>query len=175
MKKTLIFAFAVCAAFAFSSCKSKQNAAYRQAYEQAKAQEAANAQAVAEGGKTTVSTPVVTPVVTPVQPVKKSTTSEDLTDVRTIQGSVKVVNGDALKTFSVVVGSFQSQANAEKLQGMLKEKGYDARVIHTNDTVGGQSGWYRVVASSFDDKPTAAQLRDELNSEYQGAWLLYNK
>ncbi len=96
MKKTLIFAFAVCAAFAFSSCKSKQNAAYRQAYEQAKAQEAANAQAVAEGGKTTVSTPVVTPVVTPVQPVKKRTTSADLTELPTNQDFLNVVFSYAL-------------------------------------------------------------------------------
>ncbi len=170
MKKTLIFAFAVCAAFALSSCKSSQEAAYRQAYEKAKAQEANNAVVVEEP-----KTPVVTPVVTPVQPTKSAPVATDNSDVRTIQGGVTVVNGAALKTYSVVVGSFVTQANAENLQATLRAEGLDARVVRTNETINGQTGGYRVIASSYDDKASAAQLRDELRDRYAGAWLLYNK
>ncbi len=175
MKKSLIFALAVCAAFAFSSCKSSRDAAYRQAWEKAKTEEKNNnAQATTEN--TAAVTPV-TPVVTPVQPTKVTPVAPktDNSDVRTIQGDVKVVNGEALKTYSVVVGSFVTQANAEKLQSTLRESGFDARVIHTNETINGQTGWFRVIASSFDDKAAAAQSRDELIGKYTGAWLLYNK
>ncbi len=170
MKKTLILALAIGAAFTFSSCKSSREAAYRQAYEKAQAQENANKnEAVAEVTETKVA-PVVTPVVTPVQPTKVSNA-----DVRTIQGEVTVVSGDALKTYSVVVGSFLTQANAEALKTKLCGLGHAARVVRTNETINGQTGWYRVIASSFDDKATAAQLRDELISDYEGAWLLYRK
>ena len=96
-------------------------------------------------------------------------------DVRTIPGEVTVVSGGALRTYSVVVGSFINQTNAEGLREMLVRSGYDARVLRTNETINGQTGWFRVIASSFEDKASAVQSRNELRNKYAGAWLLYRK
>lgn len=40
-----------------------------------------------------------------------------------------MVNGSGIKAYSVVVGSFSVQTNAEGLQSTLKEKGYSAQVV----------------------------------------------
>ena len=171
MKHYLLLGLTLCSAVVLTGCKSKESA-YRQAYEKAKAQEATN----------TNSTVAVAPVVdnnrqvavTPVTPTR-NTTPVDHSDVRTIAGGVTVVNGNPLKTYSVVVGSFLTQANAEGLMSTLKNNGYDARVLKTNETINGHTGWFRVIASSYDDKASAAQSRDQLKANYSGAWLLYNK
>lgn len=175
MKKTSFIAMTLGMAVLATGCKS-QESAYKAAYEKAKAQETA-----------VVQTPETTTVA--VQPAGTTTTPDDNTvavrpvqqtqvtdaDVRTIQGGFTVVNGAALKTYSVVVGSFVTQANAEGLMTTLRGKGYDSRVVKTNETINGQTGWFRVVASSYDDKASAVSSRDQLRSTYAGAWLLYNK
>ncbi len=170
MKTYLILGIALCSVTLFGSCKSKESA-YRQAYEKAKAQQAT-------ANETTTVT--VTPTTNPTQPVKVTPVTTkpvavDNSDVRTIAGGVTVVNGENLRTYSVVVGSFVTQANAEGLMTTLKNKGYAARVVKTNETINGHTGWYRVIASSYDDKASAVQSRDELTATYAGAWLLYNK
>lgn len=172
MKNYLVLGLALSAVVVLTGCKSKESA-YRQAYERAKAQETV----VAQQPQTQV-VPVQT--VQPEQPKKEvvvvaQPTTEDLSDVRTIPGGFTVVNGNALNAFSVVVGSFVTQANAEGLLSTLKAKGYDARLVKTNETINGHTGWFRVIASSFADKASAAQSRDELRASYPGAWLLYNK
>ncbi len=184
MKKNLFFTLGLCTVMLFTGCKSKE-ANWRAAYEKAKAQEEATTVQTTTPVAVTTVTPVtpVTPAApaTPVTEVVETTVVTpaapvDYSDVRTIEGNVTVVNGGApLKAFSVVVGSFTAQANAEGEAARLKEKGYDARVIRTEETINGITGWYRVVASTFDDKPTAAQSRDDLRATYPGAWLLYQK
>ncbi len=174
MKKHLILAIGLCSVALLSSCKSRESA-YRAAYEKAKAQEMAQPGQNGNYQEVAVATqPKETVVVTPITPTTPAT-PVDNSDVRTIEGGVTVVSGAQLKVYSVVVGSFTVQANAEGLMNQLKGKGYDARVIKTNETINGQTGWYRVIASSFDDKPTAAQSRDQLRATYPGAWLLYQK
>lgn len=171
MKKVFILSVGLCSVAAFTSCKSSESA-YKKAYEKAKAQEMA-AESTTE--ETTVEvkpmvpteTVTVTPVSTPVQ--------EDHSDVRTINGSLSVVSGSGLKAYSVVVGSFSTQANAEGLQATLKSNGYDAQVVRTNETINGIQGWYRVIASTFADKASAVQSRETLRKTYSDAWLLYNK
>ncbi len=175
MKNYFLFGVALCSAVVLSSCKS-QESAYRQAYEKAKAQEREqtaqdNSEAVAVTPATGNSGATIT--VTPVTTVPSN--EEDNSDVRTIPGGVTVVNGEGLRAYSVVVGSFVTQANAEGLMNTLKGKGYAARVVKTNETINNHTGWYRVIASSYDDKASAIQSRDELKSTYAGAWLLYNK
>ncbi len=186
MKKNLFLTLGLCSVMLLTGCKSRETA-YRAAYEKAKAQEEMAAQqpttpvAVTPVAPVTPVTPVPVAPTTPVKEVVEVTpvtpaTPVDYSDVRTIEGGVTVVNGGApLKAFSVVVGSFTAQANAEGEMARLKAKGYDARIIRTEETINGITGWYRVVASTFDDKPTAAQSRDELRATYPGAWLLYNK
>ena len=95
--------------------------------------------------------------------------------MRTISGGFTVVNGEALRTYSVVVGSFLTQANAEGLMTRLKNQGYASRVVKTNETINGHTGWFRVIASSYDDKASAVQSRNQLKETYAGAWLLYSK
>ena len=182
MKHSLFLGLCLCSAVVLTGCKSKESA-YRQAYEKAKAQEME-----AESNSSVAVTPVeeverevvvtpVTPVTPPPARQQNTNTTVDHSDVRTIAGGVTVVNGSPLKAYSVVVGSFLTQANAEGLMSTLQGEGYDARVVKTNETINGHTGWFRVVACSFDDKPSAAQSRDRLKAQpsYKGAWLLYNK
>jgi len=167
MKNYFFLGMMLCAAVVFTGCKSKDSA-YREAYERAKAQEQ---QATTEVNNN-VTTPAQNVVVAPTQtqPVQV-----DHSDVRTIPGGVTVVQGAALKAYSVVVGSFVNQTNAVGLMNTLNSRGYQATVVKTNETIKGQTGWYRVIASSFDYKDQAAQSRDGLKATYPGAWLLYNK
>jgi cell division protein FtsN len=75
----------------------------------------------------------------------------------------------------VVVGSFSVIANAEGLQQRLKNAGYAAQIVKNEDR-----NMYRVVASTFNDKASAVQSRDQLRSSgaagqtFADAWLLYN-
>ena len=68
-----------------------------------------------------------------------------------------------------------NQTNAVGLMNTLNGRGYNATVVKTNETIKGQTGWFRVIASSFDYKDQAAQSRHELKASYPAAWLLYNK
>ena len=74
------------------------------------------------------------------------------------------------KNYSVVVGSFSVQANAEGVQSTLKSQGYDAQVAYNSS-----NQMYRVVAATFDSKPDAVRSRNELRSQYPDAWLLYSQ
>ena len=164
MRKTAILLLGLPALLFLTGCKS-QESAYRQAYEKAKSQETT----------TVEEQPVaVTPVVEET-PVVAVTPVTDNSDTRTIDGEVSVLKGDDLKTYSVVVGSFVTQVNAEGLMERLQGNGYAARVIKTNETINGHTGWYRVIAASFDDKASSVQSRDALRSEFPDAWLLYRK
>ena len=165
MKHYFLLGLTLCAAMVFTGCKSKDSA-YREAYERAKAQE--------HQATTDVTNQQSTTVVTPAQP-QQTTTTVDHSDVRTIPGGITVVAGANLKAYSVVVGSFVNQTNAVGLMNTLNGRGYNATVVKTNETIKGQTGWFRVIASSFDYKDQAAQSRDELKASYPGAWLLYNK
>ncbi len=171
MKKNLLMTLGLCSAVLLTGCKSKESA-FRQAYEKAKSQEVTNEQQA-----TATTTPVTTEqtvAVTPVTPAAP-TTATDNTDVRTINGDVNVTRGNALKTYSVVVGSFVTEANANGLMSRLQGEGYDARVVKTNETINGKTGWYRVLASSYDDKASAVQSRNALKEKFPGAWVLYRK
>ena len=176
MKKNLVLAFGLCAVALFTSCKSRESA-YRQAWEQAMAQDKSqqNEQEVTSNSDQDNS---VTPVTTPVTIVTTPTTTTvttDNSDVREINANLSVISGSPLKTYSVVVGSFITQANAEGLRSKLQQDGYDARVIKTDEQIKGYNCWFRVIAASYDDKASAVQTRSSLSSKHPGAWLLYRK
>lgn len=164
MKKQLFVCMGLCTLALFTACKS-QESAYRAAYDAAKANE--NTEVVTVAPQQTVSQVTTTPVQQ--QPVV------DNTPVRTIQGGLSVIKGEPLRAYSVVVGSFMNQTNAEGLYNTLVNRGYSARVVRTNETINGHTGWYRVAASSFDDKMQAVNSRNGLQSTYPDAWLLFNK
>ena len=98
-----------------------------------------------------------------------NTTVVNVDNVQVRQEKVSVVNGSGLKNFSVVVGSFSVKANAEGLQQRLRDAGYDAQVAKNVDR-----DMFRVIASTFDDKLSAVNSRDQLRTQYPDAWLLYN-
>ena len=127
MKNYMVLCAGLCLALAFTGCKSKESA-YKQAYEKAKAAESANLQATQQ---TVEETPVVTPVQT--RPVTEVRVVDNTDNVSVREERVSVVNGNGLRNFSVVVGSFSVIANAEGLQQRLKNAGYDAQVVKNED------------------------------------------
>ena len=159
MKKYMILCAGLCAAMAFTSCKSSESA-YKKAYEKAKAQEAAAVETNTEAN-----------VVAPVEekPIDEVKVVDNADNVSVRQEQVSLIDGSGLKNFSVVVGSFSLKANAEGLQQRLKESGYDAQIVKNNDR-----NMYRVVATTFADKSSAVQSRHELRGKYPDAWLLFN-
>lgn len=163
MKKFLVLGLGVCMMFAFSSCKSKKESAYKTAYDQAKQQELVQ-------GESQASEPIE------IAPVTSKTTSKADATYRTEKVVLASGAAGSLKAFSVVCGSFGVKANAEGLKAKLDADGYNAKVVFNADR-----NMYRVVVSSFDDRVQAAQARDNFkakypsNPEFQKSWLLYAK
>jgi cell division septation protein DedD len=157
MRKSILMGLALVAALAFVSCKSSESS-YKKAYEKAKAQEMAQANTTdqVESAPVTVAPVVTTPVTT------AANTENDR------QERLTVMNGGTLKAFNVVCGSFSNVDNANNLRNTLVAKGYSAQVAQNPET-----GMYRVIASSFDDRASAVQSRDQLRGTYPDAWLLY--
>ena len=156
MKKNLMMGVALCAALAFVSCKSSESS-YKKAYEKAKAQELA--QTTTDQVETA---PVaVTPVISTTPAIQPNTANDR-------QERLTVMNGGTLKAFNVVCGSFSKVENANNLRNTLVSKGYSAQVAQNPET-----GMYRVIASSFDNRASAVSSRDQLRGTYPDAWLLY--
>lgn len=163
MKKILFVAVAVCSMFVFDSCKSKEDL-YKTAYDSARQDEA-------EGQGQESEFIEIAPV--------QSTTSQ-LKDVDDSYRTEKVVLSEgadgSLRAYSVVCGSFGVKENADKLRKSLINEGYTAIVVQNPAT-----GMYRVVCASFDSRQEAAEARAQFkadhpdNSDFQKAWLLYNK
>jgi len=162
MKKTTLLCVGLCAAMAFTSCKSNESA-YKKAYEKAKqydtAQQAPEQSAAQEA------------VVAPVQakPANETRVVDNLDNVSVRSENVSLISGSGLKAFSVVVGSFSVRANADGLQQRLRDAGYDAQIVKNES-----NNMFRVVASTFTDKLGAVNSRDQLRATYPDAWLLYN-
>ena len=163
MKKTTLICVGLCAAMAFTSCKSSESA-YKKAYEKAKQYDTATQQAAAQ---TSEDAAVVAPV--EAKPADETRVVDNLDNVSVRQESVSLISGSGLKDFSVIVGSFGLISNAEGLQQRLKAAGYDAQIVKNED-----KNMYRVVASTFADKGSAVSSRDQLRETYPDAWLLYN-
>lgn len=163
MKKQIILCAGLCAAMAFTGCKSSDSA-YKQAYMKAKQQDEQQQQQQ----PVQTETPVVAPVET--RPANNARVTDNGDNVNVRQENVTLISGTGLKNFSVVVGSFSLQANAEGLQQQLRNAGYNAQIVRNTN-----GGTFRVVAATFDTKAEAAASRNDLQSKYEGAWLLYNK
>ena len=161
MKKYTLICIGLCAAMAFTSCKSRESA-YKKAYEKAKQYDTQTAQQEAVAQEA-----VVAPV--EAKPVTQAQVVDNLDNISVRQESVQLIHGNGLNAFSVVVGSFGLLSNAESLYQRLKDAGYDAQVVKNED-----KNMYRVVASSFAEKSSAVSSRDQLRNTYPDAWLLYN-
>jgi len=169
MKKYMVFCAGLCLAMLFTSCKSSESA-YKKAYLKAKQQESEQQQVPQT--PTVTETPVVAPVQT--RPATQTQVTDNYDNVQVRQESVKVVSGNGLRAYSVVVGSFSVQANAEGLQQRLRNAGYDAQIVKNEER-----NMYRVVAATSDSKADAVRSRDALRggefNPNSDAWLLSNK
>ena len=161
MKKYTLICIGLCAAMAFTSCKSSESA-YKKAYEKAKQYDTQTAQQEAVAQEA-----VVAPV--EAKPVTQAQVVDNLDNISVRQESVQLIHGNGLNAFSVVVGSFGLLSNAESLYQRLKDAGYDAQVVKNDE-----KNMFRVVASSFAEKSAAVSSRDQLRNTYPDAWLLYN-
>ena len=163
MKKSMILCAGLCAVFAFSSCRSSKESAYKKAYEKAKAQEQTMSPEDMQGAA---------PIVSPVEesPATQTTEAESVENATVRQESVTVVNGAGLSDYSVVVGSFSLRSNAEGVYNKLKSEGQDAQLAFN-----AERGMYRVVAATFASKADAVASRNQFRSTYPDAWLLYKK
>ena len=167
MKKYMVVCAGLSMALAFASCGKSSESAYKKAYEKAKSQEAAQRVEETEAPAPTVVAPVET------KPANQTTVVDNVDNVSVRQEAVSLINGSGLRNFSVVVGSFGLQANAEGLQQQLRDGGYDAQIVKNES-----NNMFRVVATTFDSKVDAVNSRDQIRgSKYNpkgDAWLLYN-
>jgi cell division protein FtsN len=163
MKKILFVAAALCTVFMFDSCKSKEDL-YKTAYDEARQKEA-------EGQAQQNEFVEIAPVASTTKEVKEVDESYRTEKVVLSEGAE-----GSLKAYSVVCGSFGVKANADNLRKSLLGEGYNAIVVQNPAT-----GMYRVVCASYDSRQEAAQARAQFkaahpdNSDFQKAWLLYNK
>lgn len=165
MRRSLVLCAGLCIALAFTGCKPKESL-YKKAYEKAKAQD--QQEQVAETTPQT-DAPVVTPLVE--KPVTQTTTTDNYDNVSVRNENVTVISGAGLQAYSVVVGSFSLKANAEGLQNTLKSAGYSAQIAYNSER-----NMYRVVATTFADKGSAVQSRNQFRAgNYPDAWLLFKK
>ena len=167
MKKYIVLCAGLCLALAMTSCKSSESA-YKKAYEKAKQYDTQTAQQQAQ--PTYEEPAIVAPVQT--QAANEARRVDNYDNISVRQEKVAVVSGNGLKAFSVVVGSFGLQSNAEGLQQRLKSAGYDAQIVKNEDR-----NMFRVVAATFDNKADAARSRDQFREQeaYKDAWLLSNQ
>ena len=167
MNKYMVVCAGLSLALAFTSCGKSSESAYKKAYEKAKSQEAAQRVSNTETQVPTTVAPVVS------RPANQTRVVDNADNVSVRQERVALVNGSGLKNFSVVVGSFSLQANAEGLMQQLRDGGYNAQIVKNES-----NNMFRVVATTFDNKLDAANSRDQIRGSRFNpkgdAWLLYN-
>lgn len=166
MKKLFVLGLMVCSVATFTSCKSTKSE-YKKAYDQAQERELAEGQGQASDA-------------IEIAPVVSSTTTAVASGIDTNYRTEKVVLTSgaegSLKDFSVVCGSFSRKEGAESVKSGLVSNGYNAIIVQNPET-----GMYRVICGSFDNKVQAAEYREQFkannsdNADFQKAWLLYNK
>ena len=174
MKKYIVLCAGLCLALGMTSCGTKESA-YKKAYEKAKQYDTQTATTTTAPQQTTAQPTYEEPaVVAPVQtrPSNEVRQYDNYDNVAVRQEHVAVVSGNGLKAYSVVVGSFGLQSNAEGLQQRLRNAGYDAQIVKNEDR-----NMFRVVAATFDNKVDAARSRDQFRAQdaYKDAWLLSNQ
>ncbi|KGN75212.1 cell division protein [Porphyromonas macacae] len=153
MKKMVMAVAALGMLLTVASCSPKKSA-YRQAYEQAKQREiAADDNSVVKEETPMVSEP-------------SANISIRKERLQTVEGE----NEANLRQYSVVVGSFQNEANAKALKTRMTADGYNC-VLAKNEF-----GMVRVIVASFNSYNEAAGSRDAIKAryapEFSDAWLL---
>lgn len=90
----------------------------------------------------------------------------DTAAVEPVEPIAPVVTEDPNAVYAVIVGSFQSDAHAQKLSKKLNKKGLSTVVIEGD-------GYYRVGLDNVGDKSTALGKREELLANYgEDIWIM---
>jgi cell division septation protein DedD len=137
----------------FGSCKPKQSN-YRAVYEAAKERELEE-----NIPATTVNKPAY-PVYTspPTNYENEKVRQEKIT-------AVDATDASGLRAYSVVIASLAVKPGAEALKTKMEKDGY--KVILAQN----EQGMYRVIIASFDDKPSAVDVKNEIQAKYQAKGL----
>lgn len=156
MKKLIFYSFVVLLSIGASSCKTKKSA-YQNAYDRAKQKEVVAPETNTE--------PATQPNVT----VTRST-SPQVTVRKEKITPVLASDASGLRTYSVVIGSFVNQTNANALKEKMEKDGYKVIIAQNEKQM------FRVIVLSFDSKEEAARERDSFKAKYapdfQDIWLL---
>lgn len=150
MNKLIGFGLALSLLVAFGSCKPKQSA-YKSVYEAAKERELEENKAVANNTSSTVSKPAY--------PVYNSDGSDEKVRTEKIT-PVYATDASGLRAYSVVIASLSVKPNAEALKARLEQEGYKI-ILAQNET-----GMYRVIIASYDDKGSAVNERNMIRDKY---------
>ncbi|NDW09173.1 SPOR domain-containing protein [Dysgonomonas sp. 520] len=145
MNKLLAIGLSLSMVVLFSACKPKQSA-YKSVYEAAKERELEEEKAAEPVTKNAY--PAYTP-------------TEDATSTR-VEKVKPVSDADAsgLKKYSVVIASLSVKPNADILKSKIEKDGYNV-ILAQNE-----SGLYRVIIASYDNKSQAVAMRNEVREEY---------
>ena len=154
MNRIFGFCFALSLIAALASCKPKQSA-YQSVYEAAKEREITQNESATSttGTSTTVSSQPVYPVYN-YEPTQETVRTEKITPVYSS-------DANGLKAYSVVIASLSVKPNAEALKALMEQEGYHI-ILAQND-----SGMYRVIIGSYDDKSTAVAEKNRIESKYR--------
>jgi Uncharacterized protein conserved in bacteria len=159
MKKLIFYSLVVLLAVGATSCKTKKTA-YKNAFDRAKEKEV-----VAPEVNTNAAEQATPPNVT----VTRSTAAQVAVRKEKIT-PVLAADASGLRKFSVVIGSFVNQTNANVLKDKMEKNGYKVIIAQNEKQM------YRVIVSSFDTKEAAASERDNFKTKYapdfQDIWLL---
>lgn len=148
MNKLIGFGLALSLLVVFGSCKPKQSA-YKSVYEAAKEREL-------EENKTSENSSNVTK---PAYPAYNVNVADEKVRTERIT-PVYDADADGLRAYSVVVASLSVKPNAEALKSKLEQEGYDI-ILAQNE-----SGMYRVIIASYDDKASAVNQRNAIRDKY---------
>lgn len=152
MNKIFGFCFALSLIAALASCKPKQSA-YQSVYEAAKEREVSDNQ-TDNTASTTVSSQPVYPVYNYEPATQEAVRTEKITPVYSS-------DANGLKAYSVVIASLSVKPNAEALKALMEQEGYNI-ILAQND-----SGMYRVIIGSYDDKNTAVSEKNRIESKFR--------
>lgn len=152
------------AALAIASCKTVHPAGI---YEKAPAVNPQNQ------SSTVISSPTVTSNATPAPAVSQNTASsgsaavkEDVRKEAFTLAPTETNQNPIHMKYNVVVGSFENQSNAQRLEATLKAEGKNPSIVINS------KGMYRVIIESYNDYAQATQAKLNLQNRFPGAWLL---
>ncbi len=104
-----------------------------------------------------------------IEPIVSETSENSLHSKQTVSMKTETYSGSELKRYSIVVGSFSSKANADKLADKLQSDETMAFVVQ-ND-----KGMYRVITHTSNGIDSAVSQVKKMRKDYPDAWILVLK